>query len=93
MVGWSIADMLRKVHDAARLLAEGEQEFAVAKRLRLWGDAQALVCRAARALGPRRAARLLDEAMRTDMRTKSGLSSDDHRTYEALVVAVGERLR
>ena len=65
----------------------------MAKQLRLWGDAQALVCRAARALGPRRAARLLDEALKTDVRTKSGLSSDDVRTYEALLVAVGERIR
>jgi DNA polymerase III delta subunit len=93
MVGWSVADVLRKVHDAARLLAAGEQEFAVAKQLRLWGDSQSLVCRAARALGPRRAARLLDEAMRTDMRMKSGLSSDGVRTCEALVVKVSEGLR
>jgi DNA polymerase III delta subunit len=93
MVGWSVADVLRKVHDAARLLASGEQEFAVAKQLRLWGDSQSLVCRAARALGPRRAARLLDEAMRTDMRMKSGLSSDGVRTCEALVVKVSEGLR
>ena len=93
MIGWSIADVLRKVHDAARLLADGQQEFAVAKQLRLWGDAQALVCRAARQLGPHRAARLLDEAMRADMRTKTGLSSDPARTFEALVVTIGERIR
>ena len=93
MVGWSVADVLRKVHDAARLLASGEQEFAVAKQLRLWGDAQALVCRAARQLGPHRAAQLLDEAMRADMRTKTGLSSDPARTFEALVVTIGERIR
>lgn len=93
MVAWSVADVMRKVHDAARLLAAGEQEFAVARQLRLWGDAQSMVCRAARALGPRRAARLLDEAMRTDMRMKSGLSSDGVRTCEALVVTVSEGMR
>lgn len=93
MVGWSIVDVLRKVHDAARLIAQGRSDFEAGKQLRLWGDSQALVCRAARALGPHRAAQLLAEAVRTDMRTKSGLSSDSKRTFEALVVVTGERFR
>ncbi|MFO0961705.1 MAG: DNA polymerase III subunit delta [Phycisphaerales bacterium] len=90
MIGWSIVDILRKVHDAARLLAQGQNEFAVAKQLRLWGDAQAVVVRAAKRLGPHRAAQLLAEAVRADARTKSGLSSDSVRTFEALVVTIGE---
>jgi hypothetical protein len=93
LVGWSITEILRKVHDAARLLAEGQNEFAVAKQLKLWGDAQALVCRAARALGPHAAAALLAEGVRADQRTKSGLSSDSARTFEALLVTIGERIR
>ena len=93
MIGWTIIDLLRKAHDAARLLDEGQNEFAVAKQLKLWGDAQALVCRAARALGTDAAAALLSECVRTDMRTKSGLSSDSTRTYEALLVTIGERIR
>ena len=93
LVGWSITEILRKVHDAARLLAEGQNEFAVAKQLKLWGDAQSLVCRAARALGPHAAAALLAEGVRADQRTKSGLSSDSARTFEALLVTIGERIR
>ncbi len=92
MIGWSIVDILRKVHDAARLLAEGQNEFAAAKQLRLWGEAQGLVMRMARRIGPHRAARLLDEAVRADARTKSGLSSDSARTFEALVVTIGEAI-
>jgi DNA polymerase III delta subunit len=93
LVGWSISEILRKVHEAARLMANGENEFAVAKQLRLWGESQSLVCSAARALGPRAAAALLAESVRTDARTKSGLSSDGARTFESLVVTIGDRIR
>ncbi len=93
MIGWSIVDILRKVHDAARLLDAGMNEFAAGKQLRLWGDAQGAVMRAARTLGAERAARLLDLAVRTDARTKSGWSSDSARTFEGLVVLVGEQVR
>lgn len=92
MIGWSIVDILRKVHDAARLLEAGQNEFAIAKQLRLWGEAQGLVLQTARKLGPRTAARLLLEAVRTDARTKSGWSSDSARTFEALVVTVGQEM-
>ncbi len=93
LVGWSISEILRKVHEAARLMANGENEFAVAKQLRLWGESQSLVCSAARTLGPRAAAALLAESVRTDARTKSGLSSDGARTFESLVVTIGDRIR
>lgn len=92
MIGWSLVDIMRKVHDAARLLAAGQNESAVAKQLRLWGPAQALVLRTARALGGHAAARLLDLAVRTDARTKSGGSADSMRTFEGLVVMIGKEV-
>ena len=88
MVGWSIVDIMRKVHDAARLLEQGQQEFAVSRQLRLWGDSQAVVMRAARQAGSRRAAAALDACMRACARTRTGLSSDEIRTYESLIVAL-----
>ena len=93
LIGWTIVDLLRKAHDAARLMDDGQNDFAIAKQLKLWGDAQALVCRAARALGSAGAAALLAESVRTDARTKSGFSSDSARTFEALVVTIGARIR
>jgi DNA polymerase III delta subunit len=93
LIGWTIVDLLRKAHDAARLMDDGQNDFAISKQLKLWGDAQALVCRAARALGSAGAAALLAESVRTDARTKSGLSSDSARTFEALVVTIGDRIR
>lgn len=92
MIGWSIVDILRKVHDAARLLEAGENEGSVARQLRLWGEAQGLVVRTARAAGSRRAARLLRMAVRTDARTKSGWSADSARTFEGLVATIGQEL-
>lgn len=92
MIGWSIVDILRKVHDASRLLAAGQNEFAIAKQLRLWGEAQSLVIETARSIDPNSAARLLDLAVRTDARTKSGWSSDSARTFEGLVVTIGEEI-
>jgi DNA polymerase-3 subunit delta len=89
MIGWSIVDILRKVHDAARMLESGQNEFAIAKQLRLWGEAQGLVVQSARKLGAATAARLLHEAVRTDARTKSGWSSNSERTFEGLIVTVG----
>jgi DNA polymerase III delta subunit len=88
MVGWSIVDIMRKVHDAARLLEQGQQEFAAAKQLRLWGDSQAVVMRAARQAGSRRAAAALDTSMRACARTRTGLSGDEIRTYESLIVTL-----
>lgn len=93
MIGWSLVDVVRKIHEAARLLAAGQDEFAVARQLKLWGESQSMVCRAARALGPHRAAALLAECVRTDARTKSGWSTDSARTFEGLVVTIGERMR
>ncbi len=92
MIGWSIVDILRKVHGASRLLAAGQNEFAVGKQLKLWGEAQSLVMHAARRVPPATWARLLDEAVRTDARTKSGWSSDSARTFEGLVVTIGEKI-
>ena len=93
MVGWSIVDIMRKVHDAARLLEQGQQEFAAAKQLRLWGDSQAVVMRAARQAGSRRAAAALDASMRACARTRTGLSGDEIRTYESLIVTLNGGVR
>lgn len=93
MIGWSLVDVVRKIHEAARMIAAGQDEFAVARQLKLWGESQSLVCRAARSLGPHGAAELLAACVRADARTKSGWSTDSARTFEGLAVTVGERIR
>lgn len=85
LILWSLVDLSRKLHDAARLLAEGAAEQAVSRQVKLWGPSAAPTLRAARALGPRQAARLFDEAVDLDRRSKSGLAGELPRTLEAFV--------
>ena len=92
LILWSLVDLARKLHDAARLLAEGTPEAAVARQVKLWGPSTAPTLSAARRLGPGRAARLLDEAVDLDRRSKSGLAGELPRTLEAFVALVGADL-
>jgi DNA polymerase-3 subunit delta len=91
-VTWTILDVLRRVHGAARLMAEGVPAGAVAGRLNLkWGEPKDEILAAARHLGADAAAQLLQHAVTTDMRTKSGFG-DPVRTLEALTVLVTDTL-
>jgi len=93
MIAWSVTDLLRKLHDAARLREQGENDGEIARALRLWGPQQAMVLRTARALGSARAAALLDTALNTEVRMRSGFSGDDRRTIEGVLVEVSEAMR
>ena len=93
MIAWSVTDLLRKLHDAARLREQGENEGEIARALRLWGPQQATIMRTARTLGSARAAALLDTALKTEVRMRSGFSGDDRRTIEGVLVQVSEALR
>ena len=92
LIIWSIVDMMRKMHDAARLLADGVAEGAVAKQVRLWGPSTAPTMRAARVLGPERAARMFALAIDLDRRSKSGLAGELSRTLEAFACELGGAL-
>ena len=87
LIIWSLVDLARKLHDASRLLAEGAPEQGVSRQVKLWGPSAAPTLRAARALGPRGAARLFDGAVDLDRRSKSGLAGELPRTLEAFVVS------
>ncbi|MEY3021691.1 MAG: hypothetical protein RIS86_889 [Planctomycetota bacterium] len=92
LILWSLVDLARKLHDAARMLADGAPDAAVAKQVRLWGPSQAPTLGAARALGPRAAARLFHDAVDLDRRSKSGLAGELPRTLEAFVQGFCARL-
>jgi DNA polymerase III delta subunit len=87
LIIWSLVDLSRKLHDAARMLAEGAPEQAVSRQVKLWGASAAPTLRAARALGPLRAAKLFDDAIDLDRRSKSGLAGELPRTLEAFVAS------
>ena len=79
---WSLVDLSRKLHDCARLFAQGEPENSVMRSVKLWGESAAPTMRAARRLGPARAARLLAETVDLDRRSKQGQAGDLARTIE-----------
>lgn len=92
LILWSVVDLARKLHDSARLLSEGAPESVVAKQVKLWGPSMAPTLRAARSLGPSRAAAVFREAVDLDRRSKSGLAGELPRTLEAFAVGLGGAL-
>jgi len=92
MIGWSLVDLARKVHDASCLLSQGESEGAVAKALKLWGPASSSVVRAGRRIKPAAAARRFRMAVETDRATKNGTAPEPARAFEGLMVQLAEAL-
>jgi DNA polymerase-3 subunit delta len=92
MIGWSLVDLARKVHDASCLLAQGESEGGVAKSLKLWGPGASAVVRAGRRLRPHVAASLFRVAVETDRATKNGTAPEPARAFEGLMVRMAEAL-
>jgi DNA polymerase III delta subunit len=92
MIGWSLVDLARKVHDASCLLAQGEGEGSVAKTLKLWGPSASSVVRAGRRLKPHAAATLFRTAVETDRATKNGTAPDPARAFEGLMVRMAEAM-
>ena len=92
MIGWSLVDLARKVHDASCLLSQGESEGAVAKALKLWGPASSSVVRAGRRIKPAAASRLFRMAVETDRATKNGTAPEPARAFEGLMVQLAEAL-
>lgn len=91
LVTWALLDLLKKIHAAAQGLRCGTPAAALAKELRLWGDARQTVLAAARRHEPRTIARLLQSAVDADRATKTGRGKSD-RTLEALTVTVADTL-
>jgi DNA polymerase III delta subunit len=92
LILWSIVDLARKLHDSSRLLAEGTAEGVVARQVKLWGPSMAPTLRAAKSLGPHRAARLFRDAVDLDRRSKSGLAGELPRTLEAFASGMSRTL-
>ena len=92
MIGWSLVDLARKVHDASCLLSQGGSPVEVSKSLKLWGPSADPVIRAGRRLQPSRAAALFRAAVEADRATKNGTAPEPARTFEGLMVTMTEAL-
>ncbi len=91
LVMWAISDLLRRLHTAARLLGAGTSVHAVESELRLFGDTGKGIIELARRSDPARFAQLLQLALDTDRRTKSGWGKAD-RNLEALTLRVTDTI-
>lgn len=92
LLWWACMDLSRKLHAAANALKAGENEFAVAKTLKLWGPAKDAVLAKARELGPAGSREALKLAVEGDQRVKSGLG-DAERTLEVVTVRLTSMLK
>ena len=72
MVMYACVDLLRKIHGAARLAAQGTPPQQIGKSLKLWGDSQRAVMGAARTVSPDAAAAALRRVIGLDRDAKSG---------------------
>ena len=87
-LNWSLVDLARKVHDAARLKAGGMPESAIPGAIRHFGSDPGPLLRWAWRLGPAGAGALLRAAVETDMRMKSGGAPEPSRTVEGLTAVL-----
>ena len=83
-LNWSLVDLARKVHDAARLKAGGTPDSAIPGIIRHFGSDPGPLLRWAARLGPGQAGALLRAAVETDMRLKSGGAPEPGRAVEGL---------
>ncbi len=91
LVMWAVSDLLRRLHSVARLLERGESLAGHTGRLRLWGADGDHLIKAARQGKPALFARLLERAVSTDHRTKSG-SGDERVNLEVLALEVTDTI-
>jgi len=92
LVAWSISDLLRKLHAAARLLRQRVPPASIRSQLRLFGPGSDRLIDVASRRPPSHYAELLHEALESDRRTKSGLGRAE-RNLEVLTVRVADTLR
>ncbi|MDZ4829998.1 MAG: DNA polymerase III subunit delta [Phycisphaerae bacterium] len=86
LIVWSTVELARKIHDASRLFAQGEPDFAVGKALKLWGASQSAILRIGRKVPPAAAARLLDAAVQLDLSVRRGTTRNLARRLQGFSV-------
>ncbi|MBL8763512.1 MAG: DNA polymerase III subunit delta [Phycisphaerae bacterium] len=85
LVSYACTDLARKLHGASRGLKARENPFALAGRLKLWGESKDAVLRLAARVQPLRAARLFAQALKVDHSIKTG-AGDPGRSLETLAL-------
>jgi DNA polymerase III subunit delta len=91
LITWAICDLLRKLHTASQLVQQGVNTGAIIGKLKLFGESKDAIMTAARRCEPARFAAMLDLAVRTDQRNKSG-TGDPIRSLEALTLQIADSM-
>ncbi|MFO0827851.1 MAG: DNA polymerase III subunit delta [Phycisphaerales bacterium] len=86
LVVWSTVELVRKIHEVSRRLAQGEGEESVAKAVGLWGPTRGAILRLGRKLQPAVAARLLEAAIGLDLNARRGVTRDLVRRLQGFSV-------
>lgn len=92
LVVWSTVELVRKLHDASRLLEQGMSQQGVSAALKLWGPSTGAILRLAKALPPTDCARLLDAALGIDLNVRRGVTRDLPRRLQGFVVELTDTL-
>ncbi len=83
VIHFAMTDLSRKLHGVAAGLKSGENEWAIAKNLKLWGPSKDVIVSIGKRIDPERARRLLRACIEADQRVKSGFA-DPELTVERL---------
>jgi DNA polymerase III subunit delta len=89
---WATLELARKLHGASRGLRQGDNEFALAGKLKIWGPAKDAIMAAAKRADPRVMAEVLRACVDADHRSKTGLG-DMERHLERLAVRFSHALK
>lgn len=91
LVMWAVTDLVRKLHGASAMQAEGADPGTIMKVLKLWGPEGSLVLSLGRRIPVSRWADLLKTAIETDYRSKTG-QGDGERLLEVATVTVADTI-
>lgn len=75
LVLYFMADLIRKLNIALQMRKAGSNDAVIGRQMKLWGPRQTLFMSLLRRLSPQRAGMLLDQIVKADAGSKSGLGN------------------
>jgi len=92
LVSYFVADLMRKLHQAAMMRAAHVSDGQIARDLKLWGPRQTMFMSLLRRISDRSASRLFDRIVRADRRSKSGFG-DALRNLEGFCAVLADEIQ
>lgn len=92
LVAYFVADLVRKLNQAVLMKRAGVPEGVIGKELKLWGPRQQLFMTVLRKLDGKSLARLFDDALESDRRSKSGFGNA-RRNLECFCIRLADTIK